>query len=93
MARPRVVLDRSGVRALLRDAGVRAELARHMDRVVTVARANAPVDTGEYRDSIRRQSVTTDRAVERVVSSDPKALIVESRTGNLVRAFGVVGGD
>ena len=88
----KVKLDSAGVRALLNDAGVRAELARRADAVAAAARASAPVATGEYQASIGRQSVTTDRAVERVVADAPHALVVEARTGNLARAMNAAGG-
>lgn len=91
MPRPRIVLNSAGVRELLRDPGVRAELARHADRVEQAAKTSAPVESGEYRDSIHRESGTTDRAVERVVADAPHALLVESRTGNLARALGSSG--
>lgn len=92
MARTRVTLNRGGVRALLNDPGVRAELARHADAVESRAEAGAPVQDGEYRASIHRESATTDRAVERVVADAPHALAVEARTGNLARALGAAGG-
>lgn len=91
MARPRVVRNSAGIRALLRDPGVRAMLAAHADRVASAAKSSAPVDTGEYLASIHRESVTTDRAVERVVADAPHAALVESRTGNLARALGASG--
>ena len=87
MKRPRVVLSSPGVRGLLDDARVRAELARRADAIVAAAHASAPVQTGAYRASIHRESATTDRAVERVVADAPHALIVEARTGNLARAL------
>ncbi len=92
MARPRVVRNSAGIRQLLRDPGVRAMLAGHADRVASAARSSAPVVTGAYQASIHRESVTTDRAVERVVADAPHALLIESRTGTLARALGVSGG-
>lgn len=93
MAKPRVELSSAGVRALLTDPGVRAELARHAAAVESAAKSAAPVDTGEYRNSIHRESVTTDRAVERVVASAPHARVVEARTGTLARALNAAGGS
>lgn len=92
MARTKVVRNSAGIRELLNAPGVRAELARHADRVEAAAKAGAPVESGAYRDSIHRESATTDRAVERVVADAPHALLVEARTGNLARALGGVGG-
>lgn len=92
MGRAEVTLSSSGVRALLNDPGVRAAVAAEADRVFAAAVASAPVESGAYQASIHRESVTTDRAVERVVADAPHAHLVEARTGNLARALGVAGG-
>jgi PBP1b-binding outer membrane lipoprotein LpoB len=92
MARQKVELNSAGVRALLNDAGVRAFVASRADAVAAAARSSAPRVTGEYAASIHRESVTTDRAVERVVADAPHALGVEARTGNLARAMSAGGG-
>ena len=88
MANPKVKLNSAGVQSLLNDPGVRAVLASHADSVEAAAIASAPVDTGNYKASIRRVSATTDRAVERVIATSPHAHLVEARTGNLARAMG-----
>lgn len=93
MAKPKVRLHSPGVVNLLKDAGVRDELTRRMERVEAQARANAPVDTGAYRDSITLEQDTTDRAVVRVVAHAGHALLVESHTGNLARALDAAGGE
>lgn len=57
------------------------------EKVAAVARASAPRDTGDYAASIH--VVIEDhptRVTAQVVASDPKALIVESFSGNLARA-------
>lgn len=90
--RVRVIRNSAGIEELLKSPGVRAELARHADRVADAARASAPVESGAYQASIHRESATTDRAVERVVADAPHALVVEARTGNLSRALGQAGG-
>lgn len=87
----RVKLNRAGVRALLNDPGVRADLARRMDAVESVAEATAPVDSGEHKSRIHRESATTDRAVERVVADADHSLAVEARTGHLARALNAAG--
>jgi len=92
MARAKVVLDHAGMKALLNDLGVRAELTRRMGPVLAAARASAPVDTGAYKASIDLVQATTDRAVVRVVATDWKAALVESRTGNLARSLDAAGG-
>jgi len=92
MARTRVVMNRSGSAELLKSPEVRATLRARAEAVAARARASAPVNTGDYRNSIAVESATTDRAVERVVAKDRKSLIIESRTGNLARALGAEGG-
>lgn len=93
MATTRVVFNSKAAEDLLKSPEVRAMLRKRAEAVAARARASAPVgETGDYRDSIGVESATTDRAVERVVARDPKALIIESKTGNLVRALGAEGG-
>lgn len=88
MARPKIKLNSKGVRDLLLSAGVRSAVRSEAEKAASRARASAPVDTGEYRDSIHVESDTTDRAVERVVADAPHALVVEAKTGNLARSIG-----
>ena len=92
MARAKVVLDHAGMKALLNDLGVRAELTRRMGPVLAAARASAPVDTGAYKASIDLVQATTDRAVVRVVATDWKAPLVEANTGNLAWSLDAAGG-
>ena len=84
----KVVLSHKGMRELLNDPGVRAELHRRADLVAARAKATAPVDTGAYRDSIEIEDDTTDRAVVRIIAKDRKSHIIEARTGNLAKALG-----
>lgn len=91
MAARKVRLLSPGMRDLLNAPGVRAELQRRADAVAAAAKASAPVASGAYRDSIRVESVTTDRAVARVVAGTDHGLLVESKTGNLARALGAGG--
>lgn len=92
MARAKVVLNRAGMKALLNDPGVRADLTRRMGPVLSQAISTAPVKTGEYRASIHMEQATTDRAVVRVVADSDHSLVVESRTGNLAKALNTAGG-
>lgn len=92
MAKVRVEPNGAGMRALLRDPGVRAELTRRAERVLAAAKESAPVDTGEYRDSLHVIEDTTDRAAVRVGSDAPHGLLVEAKTGNLARALDAAGG-
>lgn len=92
MARTRVTLDHTAIEAMLKEDGVRASLAEVADRVAAAAIAGAPVGSGAYRDSIHRESATTDRAVELVVADDWKSRILEARGGYLARALSSIGG-
>ena len=92
MPRAKVVLDHGGMRELLNDSGVRAELERRAERVAAAARSSAPVETGAYRDGITVYDDTTDRAVVRVGSTARHAPLVEAKTGNLARALDAAGG-
>ena len=77
-----------GMRALLNDDGVRAELTARAGRVLDAAQAGAPVKTGAYRDSLHIAQGTTDRAAVAVGSDVPYALRVEAEHGVLARALG-----
>lgn len=72
---------------LLVSPAVEALVKAPAERVATVARANAPVDTGAYRNSIRTTTKRQKRVVALVQATDPKAMLIEARTGNLVRAL------
>lgn len=90
--RAKVKLRSAGMRALLNDPGVRDELRRRAERVADAARSSAPVESGEYRDSITVWDATTDRAVVRVGTTADHGLVVEAKTGNLARALDAAGG-
>lgn len=84
----RVKIDKAGIGALLRAPELRAQLTARMSRVLAAAQAGAVVgETGDYSRSFRLESVTTDRAVVRVVNTSDHAMFVEARTGNLARAL------
>ncbi|UOE45474.1 HK97 gp10 family phage protein [Agromyces larvae] len=70
-----------------RSTGVRGVVDAAAERVAATARANAPVDTGQYRNSIRTTGKMQRRYVGLVVAGDDKAMVIESRTGNLARAL------
>jgi hypothetical protein len=69
-------------------AGVTKLVEGKAESIANRARSTAPVDTGEYRDGIE---VETKRAryrnVALVVGTDPKTLLVEAKTANLLRAL------
>lgn len=51
------------------------------------AQLSAPRDTGAYADGIKVQVKHQKRVVAVVIATDPKSMIIESKTGNLVRAL------
>ncbi|MFG3136127.1 HK97 gp10 family phage protein [Streptomyces sp. NPDC048211] len=59
---------------------VQADLAARMDRVVEVAKANAPVDTGLYRATIHRTERPGDDGAVHVVAPVHYAIYVEYGT-------------
>ena len=87
MANTKVQLDKAGMGELLKSSEVRALLKGPAEKALSRAKSGAPVATGAYRDSIHIESDTTDRAVERVVSDSPYAMLVESKTGNIARSL------
>lgn len=84
----KIRLNSREMAGLLKSEQVRGPLHDIAERVAGSARSDAPVDTGAYRASIRVDSDTTDRAVERVVADVRHATTVESRRGTLKRALG-----
>ena len=93
MSSIRLTLNHGGIAELLKSDGVRAELTRRAERVLSAAEASAPVVTGEYRSSLHIEQHTTSRAAVRVVSDSDHALVVESKTGNLARALDAAAGS
>lgn len=73
---------------ILNSAGVRAMTRGAAEKALGVARANAPVDTGAYRDGLEVKAVQhARRTTFMVVGTDAKTMLVESRTGNLRKAL------
>jgi len=83
----RVELKSAGMRALLLDDGVRAFLRARGEQVAARARAAAPVDEGTFSGSFVVDDATTDRAVCRIRTTDPKGAIKEARFRTLTRAL------
>lgn len=74
---------------IARSAGVRALVTDSADTVADIARADAPVASGEYRDSIHVEVTQADEGTVATVVADVRhAMIVESREGTLARALG-----
>lgn len=73
---------------MLNSAGVRALTRGAAEKALNIARANAPVDTGAYRDGLQVKAVQhAHRTTYRVVGTDAKTMLIESQTGNLVKAL------
>lgn len=94
MAKAKVKLNDAGVRELLTDDGVRADLTRRGEAVAAVARGSVPTESGRARDSIHLEQDTTDRAVVRVVmdpinpvTGESYGAILEAATGTLTSAL------
>lgn len=69
---------------MLNSAGVRALTRGAAEKALGVAKANAPVDTGAYRDGLQVEAVRrAHRTTFMVVGTDAKTMLVESKTGNL----------
>lgn len=73
---------------MLNSAGVRALTRGAAEKALNIARANAPVDTGAYRDGLQVEAAQhAHRTTYRVVGTDAKTMLIESQTGNLVKAL------
>lgn len=73
---------------MLNSAWVRALTRGAAEKALNIARANAPVDTGAYRDGLQVEAVQhAHRTTYRVVGTDAKTMLIESQTGNLVKAL------
>ncbi|MEX8031682.1 HK97 gp10 family phage protein [Microbacterium sp. 20-116] len=72
---------------VLREPRVEALVDGVTEDVLKAAQTNAPVDTMDYRNGLHIEHRDSRyRRVARVVGSDEKTLLIESRTGNLGRA-------
>lgn len=92
MARAYVTFNDSYFDEALNSAGVQRLCRSKAEQALAIARASAPVDTGAYRDGLAVEAKrSAHRTVYRVVGHDRKTLLVEAKTGNLVRALKAVG--
>lgn len=71
---------------LLVSPGVERVVMEATERVAERARASAPVDSGDYRDSITVSKKRQKRIVGVVTAEDPAALAIEAKHGTLARA-------
>ena len=73
---------------VLRQPQVEALVDGVGDRALAIAQATAPVDSGDYRAGLHiEHHESRYRRAVRVVGSDDKTLLIESKTGNLARAL------
>lgn len=72
---------------LARSAPVTELVVEAAERVAAIARSTAPEADGDYKNSIGVAVKFQKRSVAVVVASDPKSMIIESKTGNLARAL------
>jgi len=93
MAGIKVTLNHGGMAELLKSAEVRDALTERAEKVLEKAKADAPVDTGAYRDGLHIEQDTTDRAAVRVKGGTDHDWAVEAETGNLSRALDAAGGS
>jgi hypothetical protein len=76
-------MDKAGFGELANSPELRAEMRRRAEQAAQWVRASAPVDTGDYRDSVHvvdlgaHQGRRRDRAEVQLHASDPAALWVE----------------
>lgn len=88
MATSRFRLNSGGVQEILDGSVAAAACEGPAARVLGAAQAGAPVESGDYRSSLRIEVDHTDRLRYKIVADAPHAAAVEARTGNLVRALG-----
>lgn len=77
--------------SVLNSAGVQRLCRSKAEQALAIARATAPVGTGAYKAGLAVEAKrSAHRTVYRVVGHDKKTMLVESKTGNLVRALKAV---
>lgn len=91
MAKAYVTFNDSYFDEILNSAGVQRLCRSKAEQALAIARATAPVDTGAYRAGLAVEAKrSAHRTVYRVVGHDRKTLLIEAKTGNLVRALKAV---
>lgn len=79
--------NNAALNELARSPGITEAVTASAERIAAIARTDAPVGaTAEYKNSIKTGLKFQERSVGLVYSDDDKALVVESKTGNLARA-------
>ncbi|WP_328981771.1 HK97 gp10 family phage protein [Streptomyces mirabilis] len=75
--------DHEAIASLVHEQFVRDDLLQRADRVVAAAQANAPVQTGRYRDSIHAQDGPDGSVL--IVSDVEYAAVIELGTRDETR--------
>jgi hypothetical protein len=84
---PPVKFNEAFFQELSRSPAVQNLVGGIAEEIAADARSTAPVDTGDYRKGIHVEVKFQKRVVAVVMASDKKSMLVESKTGNLVRAL------
>lgn len=78
--------NEKGMDDLARDPGLARFVMEVTERIAATVRADAPVDSGEYKAGIRTSMKFQERVVGLVEATDPKSLIIEAQQGVMARA-------
>lgn len=78
MSLDNIEVDEAAIEALLTSPGVKRDMRARGRRIVQAAKTNAPVDTGEYRDSIHLEDGEGSEVL--IVASADHAIYVEYGT-------------
>ncbi len=78
--------DNNALDALARGPEITNVVMRETARVAQIARADAPVDSADYKNGIRATLKHQKRSVGVVEATDEKSLIIEAKQGILARA-------
>lgn len=87
MAKSQMQFNSAFFEDLSHSAAVKQLVDAAADRVLAAAQASAPEDSGDYKAGLRRSSKNQKRYVALVEATDPKSMLIESKTGNLARAL------
>lgn len=87
MAKAKIKPNSGGILSVLNSSEIVDALYEAAETIATRAQASAPVESGEYRDSIHVESGDGyDRPVAYVVADAEHSLAVEAKTANLLKA-------
>lgn len=89
MAKTKVIYHQAAEKEIQNSAGVQSDLKARAARVLGMAQAIAPVESGEYRDNLHVEEFTNARGVKcvRVTSGTDHDIYVEADSGTLARAL------